>query len=95
MCVSSVPSSAGSRGTSAWSSSRSSTTTQNFGWKKICTGRGMSAESGFVVTAKRVTAEDKNQLNGLVSTIMEKAEFDGERFTGEIRRAMSGRKVTS
>lgn len=49
----------------------------------------------LIVTAKRVTADDKNQLNGLVATIMEKAEFDGERFTGEIRRAMSGRRMTS
>jgi CheY-like chemotaxis protein len=47
----------------------------------------------LIVTAKRVTAEDHRRLNGLVSTIMEKAEFDSERFTNEIRRAMSGRQV--
>jgi signal transduction histidine kinase/DNA-binding response OmpR family regulator len=48
----------------------------------------------LVVTAKRVTAEDHLRLNGMVSTIMEKAEFDNERFTNEIRRAMAGRQVT-
>ena len=47
----------------------------------------------LVVTAKRVTEEDQRQLNGYVSTILEKAEFDGERFTTEIRRAMAGRVV--
>ncbi|MFL5636077.1 MAG: response regulator [Gemmatimonadaceae bacterium] len=47
----------------------------------------------LIVTAKRVTAEDHRKLNGLVSTIMEKAEFDSERFTNEIRRAMAGRQV--
>jgi signal transduction histidine kinase/CheY-like chemotaxis protein len=47
----------------------------------------------LIVTAKRVTAEDHRKLNGMVSTIMEKAEFDNERFTNEIRRAMAGRQV--
>jgi PAS domain S-box-containing protein len=47
----------------------------------------------LVVTAKRVTDEDHRKLNGYVSTILEKAEFDGERFTTEIRRAMAGRAV--
>jgi hypothetical protein len=28
-----------------------------------------------------------------VTTIMEKSEFDSDRFTAEIRRAMSGRRV--
>jgi CheY-like chemotaxis protein len=45
----------------------------------------------LIVTAKQVTAEDRAQLNGYVSTIMEKASFDRDRFAGEIRRAMSGR----
>ncbi|HUP22898.1 MAG TPA: response regulator [Thermoanaerobaculia bacterium] len=45
----------------------------------------------LVVTAKDVTAEDREQLNGCVTAIMEKAEFDRDRFLTEIRRAMSGR----
>ena len=47
----------------------------------------------LVVTAKPITAEDRDKLNGYVSTIMEKADFDGGRFALEVRRAMSGRKV--
>jgi CheY-like chemotaxis protein len=47
----------------------------------------------LIVTAKRVTEEDHRKLSGYVSTILEKAEFDGERFTTEIRRAMAGRQV--
>ena len=43
----------------------------------------------LVVTAKQITAEDRAKLNGFVTTIMEKAEFDRERFTAEVRRAMS------
>jgi CheY-like chemotaxis protein len=49
----------------------------------------------LIVTAKRVTAEDHRRLSGHVSTILEKAEFDGERFTTEIRRAMAGRAVVA
>ena len=44
-----------------------------------------------VVTAKHVTADDRARLNGYVSAIMEKAEFNRDRFRAEIRRAMSGR----
>jgi CheY-like chemotaxis protein len=47
----------------------------------------------LVVTAKQVTAEDRAMLNGFVTTIMEKGEFDHERFLAEVRRAMSGRQV--
>jgi CheY-like chemotaxis protein len=47
----------------------------------------------LVVTAKQITAEDRVKLNGYVTSIMEKAEFDGERFTAELRRAMSGRQI--
>ena len=43
-----------------------------------------------MVTAKAITAEDREQLNGYVTSIMEMAEFDRERFTSEIRRAMVG-----
>ncbi len=49
----------------------------------------------MVVTAKRITAEDRVKLNGYVATIMEKAEFDGARFTAEVRRAMSGRQAVA
>jgi CheY-like chemotaxis protein len=45
----------------------------------------------IVVTSKTVAAEDRKKLNGFVSMIMEKADFQGGRFAGEIRRAMSGR----
>ena len=45
----------------------------------------------LIVTSKTITPEDRDELNGFVSTIMEKADFDGVRFAGEIRRAMSGR----
>ncbi len=47
----------------------------------------------LVVTAKQITAEDRARLTGYVTTIMEKAEFDSDRFTAEVRRAMSGRHV--
>ena len=46
----------------------------------------------LVVTAKQITAEDRAKLNGYVTAIMEKAEFDREHFTAEVRRAMSGRQ---
>jgi PAS domain S-box-containing protein len=49
----------------------------------------------MVVTSKRITAEDRAKLNGYVATIMEKAEFDGARFTAEVRRAMSGRNAVA
>jgi len=47
----------------------------------------------LVVTAKQITAEDRTKLSGYVTTIMQKAEFDGDRFTAEVRRAMSGRQM--
>ena len=49
----------------------------------------------LIVTAKHITAEDHARLNGYVTTIMEKAAFDPDRFLTEIRRAMSGRPVSS
>jgi PAS domain S-box-containing protein len=45
----------------------------------------------LVVTAKPISGEDRARLNGYVMAIMEKAEFDRDRFTAEIRRAMAGR----
>jgi PAS domain S-box-containing protein len=47
----------------------------------------------LVVTAKQLTSEDRNKLNGYVSTIMEKSDFDAGHFALEIRRAMAGREV--
>jgi CheY-like chemotaxis protein len=49
----------------------------------------------LVVTAKAITAEDRDKLNGFVSTILEKADFDGERFALEVRRAMTNRQVVT
>ena len=45
----------------------------------------------LVVTAKEITADDRAKLNGYVSTIMEKGNFDLDHFALEIRRAMAGR----
>jgi signal transduction histidine kinase/CheY-like chemotaxis protein len=47
----------------------------------------------IVITAKQVTAEDRAKLNGYVTAIMEKAGYRHDQFTGEVRRAMSRRKV--
>ena len=47
----------------------------------------------LIVTAKQLTADDRANLNGHVTTIMEKTEFSRERFIAEVRRAMSGRRV--
>jgi CheY-like chemotaxis protein len=46
----------------------------------------------IVMTAKRITADDHQRLDGTVATIMEKGHFDRARFTTEVRRAMSGRE---
>jgi CheY-like chemotaxis protein len=47
----------------------------------------------LVVTAKEITAEDRATLSRSVTTIMEKAGPDPDRFSAEVRRAMSGRRV--
>jgi CheY-like chemotaxis protein len=49
----------------------------------------------LVVTAKEITDEDRTKLNGRVMSVVEKTEFDGERFMVEVRRAMSGRGLAS
>jgi PAS domain S-box-containing protein len=46
----------------------------------------------LVVTAKEITDEDRRRLNGDVLTIVEKTAFSRDRFTAEVRRAMSGRR---
>ncbi len=40
-----------------------------------------------IVTAKQIAIEDRMRLNGYVAAIMEKAEFDRDRFMAEVRRA--------
>jgi CheY-like chemotaxis protein len=47
----------------------------------------------IVMTAQRVTAADRERLDGSVTAIMAKGQFDRARFTAEIRRAMSGRQT--
>jgi CheY-like chemotaxis protein len=49
----------------------------------------------LVVTAKQISPEDRTKLNSFVATILEKAEFDPDRFTAEVRRAMSGRRLVA
>ena len=49
----------------------------------------------LVVTAKRITDDDRSRLNGYVTTILEKTGLNGQRFTSEVRRAMSGRRVNT
>ncbi|HEX9083592.1 MAG TPA: response regulator, partial [Gemmatimonadaceae bacterium] len=49
----------------------------------------------LVVTAKHITVEDRARLNGYVMSIMEKADFDRDRFIGEVRRAMAGRHAVT
>jgi CheY-like chemotaxis protein len=48
-----------------------------------------------VVTAKELSGGDRARLAGSVTAIMGKADFDGDRFTAEVRRAMSGRHVVA
>jgi hypothetical protein len=36
---------------------------------------------------------DRVKLSSYVTTIMEKSDFDVDHFAGEVRRAMSGRRV--
>ncbi len=47
----------------------------------------------LVVTAQRITSGDRARLNGYVACILEKTDFDHERFAVEVRRAMAGRDV--
>ena len=47
----------------------------------------------IAVTAKQITAEDRAQLSRYMTTVMEKTGFDPERFTAEVRRAVSGRRL--
>jgi PAS domain S-box-containing protein len=47
----------------------------------------------LVVTSKEITEQDRRKLNGYVTAIMEKATFDRDHFSSEVRRAMSGRQM--
>jgi CheY-like chemotaxis protein len=49
----------------------------------------------LVLTAKEITAPDRARLNGYVTAIMEKAEFDNEHFAAEVRRATSRRQLVA
>ncbi|MEO6573930.1 MAG: response regulator [Polyangiaceae bacterium] len=49
----------------------------------------------LVVTAHPLAPEDRAKLNRYVTTIMEKADFDGDRFVAQVRRAMSGRRLAA
>jgi CheY-like chemotaxis protein len=49
----------------------------------------------LVVTAKHVTPAERHRLNGYVMSIMEKANFDRDRFIAEVRRAMAGRHAVA
>jgi CheY-like chemotaxis protein len=42
---------------------------------------------------QRIAPEDRAQLRRYMATVMEKTDFDPERFTAEVRRAVSGRKL--
>jgi PAS domain S-box-containing protein len=46
----------------------------------------------LVVTSKRVTDDDRNRLNGYITTILDKTGLSGQRFASEVRRATSGRR---
>ena len=49
----------------------------------------------LVVTAKHITAEERDKLTLYGATIMQKAGFDADLFTSEVRRAMSGRRLAA
>jgi PAS domain S-box-containing protein len=49
----------------------------------------------LVVTANRMTAEDRAKLHGCVTTITAASAFDPDRFTSEVRRALSRRSVVA
>jgi CheY-like chemotaxis protein len=49
----------------------------------------------LVVTAKQVTLEDRERLNGSVATVIEKTALDTERFAAEVRSATGHRKLVA
>jgi len=48
----------------------------------------------LVVTTKEITTEARAKLSGSVTFITENSGFDADRFSTEVRRAMSGREAT-
>ena len=48
----------------------------------------------LVVTAQDITDSERARLTGSVTAIMEKASFNPEDLTSEVRRAMAGRQVS-
>jgi PAS domain S-box-containing protein len=49
----------------------------------------------LIVTAKQITPDDRARLNGYVTAIVEKADFDPDRFAIEVRRALSRRPMVA
>jgi CheY-like chemotaxis protein len=49
----------------------------------------------LVVTAMQVTPENRARLNGYVTAIVEKGNFEPGQLTNEVRRAMAGRKLVA
>jgi len=47
----------------------------------------------LIVTAKEITESDKVRLNGFVTSIVGKSNFDGDRFTADVRRAIAANQV--
>jgi CheY-like chemotaxis protein len=47
----------------------------------------------LALTAKQITPEDREQLRRYMTTVMEKTQFDTERFAAEVRRAVTGRRA--
>ncbi|HEY5490953.1 MAG TPA: response regulator, partial [Gemmatimonadaceae bacterium] len=57
--------------------------------------RDTAAIPVLIVTAKQITSEDRAQLSGHVATILEKGNFDADRFVDEVRRAMAMRQLVT
>jgi CheY-like chemotaxis protein len=50
----------------------------------------------LVVTAKQITAEERRtRLNGYVTTVIDKAAFDSERFIAEVRLVAESRRAVA
>ena len=49
----------------------------------------------MVLTAMQLTGEDREKLNGYVTTVLAKTELELQHFRTEVRRAMSGRQTAA
>jgi CheY-like chemotaxis protein len=56
---------------------------------------GSAAIPIMVVTSANVTADERDKLNGYVTTILAKTDLEVQHFRSEVRRAMSGRQGTA